>query len=110
MKSENLYNGIMHFSKTLLHITILISLFAFTFNLSVKCDGNGIVNIECHSDDCNKSKGNNENCSHCLVVSNTIPVVSSPIIFNNQSEIFYSTNSDSYSFQTSNFIFRPPQA
>ena len=97
-------------SKTLLHITILLSLFAFSFNIIVKCDGKGIVNAECHSDDCNESKPSNDDCSHCLIVNNTIQTNTPLIILNNHSEVFYFSHSVDYEFRTINSPFRPPQA
>lgn len=97
-------------SKKLLYIIIFSSLLAFVFNIIVKCDGKGIVNTECHSDDCNESKPSNDDCSHCLIVNNTIHTNTPLFFFNNHSEVFYFSQTVEYEFRTINSPFRPPQA
>jgi len=96
-------------SKTILYIAILVNLFSFSFNLIVKCDGQGIVKMECHSDDCNESKESNVDCSHCLIINNTILISPLPIVFNSESEIFYFSDISNYKFHNTNSQFRPPQ-
>jgi hypothetical protein len=101
---------LIHLPKRLLHIAILVSLFAFSFNLVVKCDGLAIVKTECHSDDCNESKDSNDDCIHCLILNNSILVTHQPIFFNSKSEVFYYSHQVHYEFQNINSPFRPPQA
>jgi len=110
MTNRNLYVKCIILPKTFLHIAILIGLFAFSLNLVVKCDGKGLVNIECHSDDCNKTKESNQNCTHCLILNNTLHITQTSIVFNQQSEIFYFSDQSNYEYQNINSPFRPPQA
>jgi hypothetical protein len=96
--------------KTFLYILISLCLFSFAFNLVVKCDGKGIINIECHSHDCNESKDSNQDCTHCLIINNTILVAQTSIVLNQPSEIFYFSDKSNYESRNINSSFRPPQA
>lgn len=97
-------------AKNAIFIIILSTLFSFTLNLIVKCDGKGVVNVECHSDDCNKAKTSNYDCTHCLTVNNYVIITPAKIISPNHSQIFYPFYSDNYNFQIINLFLRPPQA
>lgn len=110
MRNRNLYVEGINLPKTFLHIAILIGLFAFSLNLVVKCDGKGLVNIECHSDDCNKTKESNQDCAHCFILNNSLHITQTSIVFNQQSEIFYFSDQSNYEYQNINSPFRPPQA
>ena len=89
---------------------MFVALFSFSHNLIVKCDGRGIINIECHSDDCNKSKTSNEECSHCLIINNSILIAQVNIVFNNEPQTFYPSYTNNYNFQVTESFLRPPQA
>jgi len=93
-----------------IYILILFTLFSFSLNVIIKCDGKGVVNIECHSDDCNKEKTSNDDCSHCLTINNFEIITPAKITSPDHTKTFYPAYSDNYNFQIINSFLRPPQA
>jgi hypothetical protein len=53
-------------------IFIILTLLSITSNNLFKCDGLGLLKIECQTQDCNSQKDDNSDCYHCTTINSSL--------------------------------------